>query len=81
MVIIFQHLVRLMKRDPVVASIDSNSIVNGVKETIKDKKIDIVFISCTKIKFIDFVPVRKLIGIPVTTSNHAMAWHCMRLAE
>ena len=24
------------KRDPVVASIDSNSIVNGVKETIKD---------------------------------------------
>ena len=68
------------KRDPVVASIDSNSIVNGVKETIKDKKIDMVFISCTSIKFIDFVPqLEKLIGIPVTTSNHAMAWHCMRL--
>ena len=39
-----------------------------------------VFISCTSIKFIDFVPqLEKLIGIPVTTSNHAMAWHCMRL--
>ena len=63
-----------------MASIDSNSIVAGVKETIKDKKIDMVFISCTSIKFIDFVPqLEKLIGIPVTTSNHAMAWHCMRL--
>ena len=48
--------------------------------SIKGKKIDMVFISCTSIKFIDFVPqLEKLIGIPVTTSNHAMAWHCMRL--
>ena len=24
--------------------------------------------------------VEKKLGIPVTTSNHAMAWHCMRLS-
>ena len=70
------------KRDPVVASIDSKSIISGVKEIIKGRKIDMVFISCTSIRFMDFVPqLEKLIGIPVTTSNHAMAWHCMRLGE
>ncbi len=68
------------KRDPIVASIDRDSIIAGVKETIQGKKIDMVFISCTSIRFLDFVPqLEELIGIPVTTSNHAMAWHCMRL--
>ena len=65
-----------------MASIDSKSIISGVKEIIKGRKIDMVFISCTSIRFMDFVPqLEKLIGIPVTTSNHAMAWHCMRLGE
>ena len=63
-----------------LASIDRDSIIAGVKETIQGKKIDMVFISCTSIRFLDFVPqLEELIGIPVTTSNHAMAWHCMRL--
>ena len=26
------------------------------------------------------VDIEKKIGIPVTSSNHAMAWHCLRLA-
>ena len=69
------------KSDPVVASIDSKSIIDGVKIIIKNTKPDMVFISCTSIKFMDFIPeLEELIGIPVTTSNQAMAWHCMRLA-
>ena len=69
------------KSDPVVASIDSKSIIDGVKHIIKNTKPDMVFISCTSIKFMDFKSeLEALIRIPVTTSNQAMAWHCMRLA-
>ena len=64
-----------------MASIDSKSIIDGVKHIIKNTKPDMVFISCTSIKFMDFIPeLEELIRIPVTTSNQAMAWHCMRLA-
>ena len=67
--------------DPVVASIDSQSIISGVKKIIANKTADMVFISCTSIRFMEFIPeLERSIGIPVTTSHHAMAWHCMRLA-
>ena len=69
------------ERDPIVSCIDKQSIINGIKETIKGNEVDMVFISCTSIKFMDYVTeVEKILGIPVTTSNHAMAWHCMRLS-
>jgi len=69
------------KSDPIVASIDSKSIIDSVKNMISKTKTDMVFISCTSIKFMDFIPeLENSIGIPVTTSNQAMAWHCMRLA-
>ena len=62
-------------------SYDISNIPNNIKHIIKITKPDMVFISCTSIKFMDFIPeLEKLIGIPVTTSNQAIAWHCMRLA-
>ena len=39
------------KSDPVVASIDSKSTINSVKNMIRKTKSDMVFISCTSIKF------------------------------
>jgi len=70
------------ENDPIVACIDKKSIINGIKEIIKGKNIDMVFVSCTSIKFMECVSeLEEIIGIPVTTSNHAMAWHCMRMAE
>ena len=69
------------KSDPVVASIDSKSIINSVRNMIRKTKADMVFISCTSIKFMEFIPeLEEEIGVPVTTSNQAMAWHCIRLA-
>ena len=69
------------ERDPIVSCIDKQSIIKGIKDTIKGNDVDMIFISCTSIKFMDYVAeVEKMLGIPVTTSNHAMAWHCMRLS-
>jgi len=39
------------------------------------------FISCTSLRLVEqVVGIENEIGIPVTSSNHAMAWHCLRLA-
>ncbi|RWF19253.1 MAG: Asp/Glu racemase, partial [Mesorhizobium sp.] len=43
--------------------------------------VDAIFISCTSLRVAEAVAdLERRIGIPVTSSNHAMAWHCLRLA-
>ncbi|WP_343221514.1 hypothetical protein [Mesorhizobium silamurunense] len=42
--------------------------------------VDAIFISCTSLRVAEAVAgLERKIGIPVTSSNHAMAWHCLRL--
>ncbi|MGY9107722.1 MAG: aspartate racemase/maleate isomerase family protein, partial [Alphaproteobacteria bacterium] len=39
------------------------------------------FISCTSLRAAALVPqLEATLGHPVTTSNHALAWHMLRLA-
>ena len=39
-----------------------------------------VFVSCTSLRVAEAVAkFERLAGAPVTSSNHAMAWHCLRL--
>ena len=42
---------------------------------------DTVFVSCTSIRIAAAIPeLEARFGIPITSSNHAMGWHCLRLA-
>ncbi|MEL6318826.1 MAG: Asp/Glu racemase, partial [Pseudomonadota bacterium] len=44
-------------------------------------EMDAVFVSCTNIRLIDEIPALEAeLGLPVTSSNHALAWRCLRLA-
>ncbi|TPO08249.1 aspartate/glutamate racemase family protein [Mesorhizobium sp. B1-1-5] len=43
--------------------------------------VEAIFISCTSLRVAEAVAeLERRIGVPVTSSNHAMAWHCLRLA-
>lgn len=67
--------------DPVVARIDESSIVNAIETLIAETPVDMVFVSCTSIRFMQAIKgVEEKLGIPVTSSNHALAWHCLQLA-
>ncbi len=67
--------------DPLVARIDVASMENAIQRLIDSGNVDLVFVSCTSIRLLEEVKAIELkTGLPVTTSNHAMAWHCMRLA-
>jgi len=67
--------------DPTVARIDVDSIEAAVHRIVRDHQVDMVFVSCTSVRLIDAIErIETATGLPVTSSNHAMAWHCLRLA-
>lgn len=66
--------------DPVVATIDEDSLVRAIDTIRTGHEIDTVFVSCTSVRLADAVAgIERRTGLPVTSSNHAMAWHCLRL--
>jgi len=68
-------------QDPVVATIDTDSIAAAARRLVAQADVDAVFISCTSVRFVDAIDALETeLGLPVITSNHAMAWHCLRLS-
>ena len=68
-------------RDTVVARIDAQSIENGVRELTRRAEFDAIFVSCTSVRLMSACAgLEQNLGIPLTSSNHAMAWHALRLA-
>ncbi len=69
------------ENDPTVAAIDAASLRAAVDAITKDRDVDCVFVSCTSVRLVEAVAdIEAATGLPVTSSNHAMAWHCLRLA-
>ncbi len=67
--------------DNKVSRISKNSLLNAVEQVRKASPIDALFVSCTSVRLAEFArDIETETGIPVTSSNHAMAWHCLRLA-
>ncbi len=64
-----------------VARIDADSIRTGVNRLKAERDVDAIFISCTSVRIAEAVKeIEADTGLPVTSSNHAMAWHVLRLA-
>jgi len=67
--------------DTIVAQIDSRSLKSAILKITTDHEVDAVFVSCTSVRLLHAVSeLEAEVGLPITSSNHAMAWHCMRLA-
>ena len=63
------------------ARIDQASIRDAAIELGRADAVDAVFVSCTSLRLLDAVgEIEAALGKPVTSSNHAMAWHCLGLA-
>lgn len=69
------------ENDNEAARISPASIRAAVLELGSYRQVDAVFVSCTSLRLASFVDALELdLGKPVTSSNHALAWHCLRLA-
>lgn len=69
------------ENDNEVARIAPESIEAAVRELAAYPSVDAVFVSCTSLRVAGLVEALEAeLGKPVTSSNHALAWHCLRLA-
>lgn len=67
--------------DPIVARIDDASISSAVDALLSVADADMVFVSCTSIRMMHMIAeLEAKHNLPVTSSNHALCWHAMRLA-
>ncbi len=67
--------------DKVVGKIDQDSILRATLEIGANHLCDGVFISCTNLRASPIIEkAETFLNKPVTASNHALAWHMIRLA-
>ncbi|HET9019580.1 MAG TPA: aspartate/glutamate racemase family protein [Acetobacteraceae bacterium] len=67
--------------DSVVARTDAESIRAAVLDLGRAAEVEAVFVSCTSLRLAEqAASIEAALGKPVTSSNHAMAWHALRLA-
>ncbi|MDE1181893.1 Asp/Glu racemase [Paraburkholderia sp.] len=67
--------------DNEVARIDEDSLRHAVEAVGNQPDVEAVFVSCTSLRIAEAVAqIESTLGKPVTSSNHAMAWHALRLA-
>lgn len=67
--------------DRVVARISPDSILSAIKEVAAKAPCDAVIVSCTNLRCLDVITTaEELLGIPIITSNQALAWTMLRLS-
>ncbi len=67
--------------DQVVARITERSILAAIEKVAAQAPCDAVVVSCTNLRCLDVIrQAEEQIGVPVLTSNQALAWHMLRLA-
>jgi maleate isomerase len=67
--------------DRVVGRITSDAILEAALTIGRNDLVDGVFISCTSLRAAGIIQqAEAALGKPVTASNHALAWHLLRLA-
>jgi maleate isomerase len=67
--------------DHKVARISPASIRDAAIELASGPAVDAVFVACTSLRVADIArEIEAAVSKPVTSSNHAMAWHALRLA-
>jgi maleate isomerase len=68
--------------DRKAARISVDAIAAGIGTLARATRLDAVFVSCTSLRLAERVAaIEADVGIPVTSSDHAMAWHALRLAR
>ena len=68
--------------DPTVAAISEASLEAALRQIRDTAETDLLFVSCTSVRLLEAVArLEEMLGLPVTSSNHAIIWHSLRLAE
>ncbi len=70
----------LEENDGVVAAISPDSMARAAMELGQADDVDAVFVSCTSLQLFEkAAEIEAALGKPVSSSNHAIIWHSLRL--
>jgi maleate isomerase len=68
--------------DSVVAKISEDSLTEGIYKVAAASDCDAIFVSCTNLRVANIIArTEATLGIPIVSSNQAMAWHMLQLAN
>jgi len=68
--------------DAVVARIAETSVLDAIRTIGGADAVEAVFVSCTNLRSFGVIDLaEQAVGKPVITSNQALAWHMLRLAD
>ncbi len=68
--------------DATVARIDPASTLGAARNATRQSRCDAVFLSCTNLRTLPLIARAEAeLGVPIISSNQALAWHMMRLAR
>jgi maleate isomerase len=69
------------ENDHKVARTSLSSISQAILRLGRIENVEAVLVCCTSLRLVDEIArIEKELGKPVTSSNHAMGWHALRLA-
>lgn len=67
--------------DDKAGKITTDAIARAAVDLSASADVEGVFVSCTSLRSVDVIPgIEARSGKPVTSSNHALVWHMLRLA-
>ena len=67
--------------DPTVARISPASLRAAARRVAEAAPVEALFVACTSLRLLEAAgEIEAELGIPATSSNHAMIWHSLRLA-
>jgi maleate isomerase len=67
--------------DRVVARITPDAIADAAAALVAGSGAEALFVSCTSLRLVgQIAALEARIGVPATSSNHALGWHSLRLA-
>lgn len=68
--------------DRVVARISEQSIIHAAKRIAAKAPCDAIVVSCTNLRTLNILKkIEHAISVPIISSNQALAWHMLRLAN
>jgi maleate isomerase len=69
------------ENDHKAARISLNSLSQAILKLGRISGVEAVLVGCTSLRLVDEIAaIERELGKPVTSSNHAMGWHALRLA-
>ncbi|WP_432471491.1 maleate cis-trans isomerase family protein [Amphritea sp. HPY] len=71
-----------LTKDTEIPSVHPTSIEAAVKDLLANTQVDAVFLSCTNLRAMQILDkLEQQFGLPMVSSNQAMFWHALRLAD